>query len=223
MLWDNTLLQLFEKGGAAMWPLLACSVLGVALLFDRTLAFLARHGNFASFCEWLQARLAMGRVEEACRDLTGWRYPVARVAHAYLANLNRPAAERKAFAEREGSIALAALEKRLSWLGILGQVAPMLGLLGTVTGLVTAFHQIEVRHGVVQPGDLAAGIWEALITTVFGLLIAIPCLVAYHVLDQRVAKLQVQMEWVLSYLDEWTPAGAEPVSTQDAWIGGAER
>jgi len=76
-------------------------------------------------------------------------------------------------------------------------------LLGTVTGLVEAFHEIELRGGQVQPADLASGIWEALLTTVFGLVIAIPCVAAYGWLDRRVTSIALQMEWIVTYLDEW--------------------
>jgi biopolymer transport protein ExbB len=86
---------------------------------------------------------------------------------------------------------------------MIAHVAPLLGLLGTVTGLVSAFHQIELKAGQVQPGDLASGIWEALITTVFGLVIAIPCMTAYHVLDHRAGAVALQMQWLAAYLDEW--------------------
>jgi biopolymer transport protein ExbB len=74
--------------------------------------------------------------------------------------------------------------------------------------LVTAFHQIEIRTGQVQPSDLAAGIWEALITTVFGLVIAIPCLAGYHLLDSQVGKVGLQLQWLTVYLDEWLTAGS---------------
>jgi biopolymer transport protein ExbB/TolQ len=72
-----------------------------------------------------------------------------------------------------------------------------------VTGLVSAFHQIELNAGQVQPGDLAAGIWEALITTVFGLVIAIPCMTAYQLLDHWAGAVALQMQWMEAYLNEW--------------------
>jgi biopolymer transport protein ExbB len=86
---------------------------------------------------------------------------------------------------------------------MIGSIATLPGLLGTVTGLVAAFHEIEIQAGRVQPGDLAAGIWEALLTTVFGLVIAIPCLATYHLLDHRAGAIALQMQWMTAYLDEW--------------------
>ena len=71
-----------------------------------------------------------------------------------------------------------------------------------MTGLVAAFHQIEVLGGQVQPGDLAAGIWEALITTVFGLVIAIPCMAAYHGFESAADKIARRMQFIICELDE---------------------
>ena len=81
-----------------------------------------------------------------------------------------------------------------------------MGLLGTVAGLVGAFHQIELKGGQVQPGDLASGIWSALLTTVCGLPIALPCLAAYHLLQSVAGRAALQMQWVTSQLDEWLAA-----------------
>jgi biopolymer transport protein ExbB len=79
----------------------------------------------------------------------------------------------------------------------------MIGLLGTVWGLVDAFHQIESQGGNVQPSDLASGIWQALLTTVFGLIVALPTLAIYHFLDNRVAAITLQMEWLVAELNCW--------------------
>ena len=80
----------------------------------------------------------------------------------------------------------------------------MIGLLGTVIGLVDAFQQIELAGGQVQPSDLAAGIWKALLTTVFGLIVALPTLAVYHAFDSRVGSLALQMQWLVAHLNEWT-------------------
>ena len=74
-----------------------------------------------------------------------------------------------------------------------------------MAGLVGAFHQIELKGGQVQPGDLASGIWSALLTTVCGLTIALPCLAAYHLLQSVAGRAALQMQWITSQLDEWLP------------------
>ncbi|MCS6849595.1 MAG: MotA/TolQ/ExbB proton channel family protein [Gemmataceae bacterium] len=215
-LWDNTLLDLFHRGGPCMWPLLACSVLGLAVILDRAAALLRVGMNFPKFVARLRPLIRAHRLAEARELLSRSPSPVARVAEAYLDSRHRPAALREEVVSREGSMRLARLERRLSWLSMIASVSTLIGLLGTVTGLVAAFHQIEIKAGQVQPGDLASGIWEALLTTVFGLVVAIPCLAAYHLFDHRVGTVAQQMEWIAAYLDEWfeqvPPAkAAEPI------------
>jgi len=208
MVWDNTLIDLFFKGGFAMWPLLALSVLGVAILLDRCFILLWLHTNFAAFLHHFEPLLRAGKIDDARQQLSAIRSPLARLAEAYLANLDAPTLLRDQIVSRQGSQQVARLEQRMNWLAMNASVATLLGLLGTVTGLVTAFHQIEVKAGHVQPGDLASGIWEALITTVFGLIIAIPCLAFYHCLDSWASSMALQMQWLSSYLDEWLHKGA---------------
>ncbi len=202
--WDNTLFELFEKGGFAMWPLLFCSILGLAVVLERLLVFLLHSSDQASFLQTLGPLVLANQIDEARRELTRWHTPLARLAETFLAHRDEDAGARRAWSERTGAEQLASLELRVYWLAIIAQLAPMLGLLGTVTGLVNAFHQIEVMGGAVQASDLAAGIWEALITTVFGLVIAIPALAAYHAFDGRISRLAVEMEWLLSYLEQWS-------------------
>ena len=82
-------------------------------------------------------------------------------------------------------------------------MSPLLGLIGTVIGLVAAFLQIELNAGQVQPGDLAEGIWAALLTTVFGLCIAIPTFLILQVFESRVDRMARRMSYVVAYLDQW--------------------
>jgi len=95
------------------------------------------------------------------------------------------------------------MERRLNWLSIIGHLSPILGLLGPVAGLIEAFHQIEVVGGQVRPGDLAAGIWKALLTTVFGLVIALPTLGVYYLLEHRAGAMALKAQWLVARLNEW--------------------
>ncbi|MEM6572293.1 MAG: MotA/TolQ/ExbB proton channel family protein, partial [Planctomycetota bacterium] len=93
---------------------------------------------------------------------------------------------RREAVQREGGLAIERLERRLSPLALVAQISPLLGLLGTVSGLVASFWQLEQASGPVQPSDLAAGIWAALLTTVFGLIVGIPASAASHLFQDRV-------------------------------------
>jgi biopolymer transport protein ExbB len=202
MFWDQSLIQLFLKGGFAMWPLLVCSVLGIAIIVERSYYFWRLRFNYETFSEHLKQLISKRKIKEASILCRRHPNPVPRIAEHYLRNL-RSDALRNEILKREGSLALEKVETRLRALAAITHLAPLLGLFGTVTGLVTAFHQIELLGGQVQPSDLAAGIWEALITTVFGLFIAIPCMAAFHAFESEADQIARRMQFIISELDEF--------------------
>jgi biopolymer transport protein ExbB len=202
MLWDQSLLELFKKGGFAMWPLLLCSVIGIAIMVERSIYFVRLRLNYERFVAELKALLSRKRMKEAVLLCRTHAHPVPRIAGEYLKHM-RDDALRDEILKRVGSYALETVEAKLRMLAALTHIAPLLGLLGTVTGLVAAFHRIELLGGQVQPGDLAAGIWEALVTTVFGLVIAIPCMAAYHGFEGLADRIARQMQFVVSELNEF--------------------
>lgn len=202
MLWDQTLIQLFSKGGFAMWPLLVCSVVAVAIMLEKSAYFFRLRFKYEVFMSELKGLLAKRKTGDAVLFCRRSAHPVARLAEMYLKHLEHDDI-RDEVLKREGSLALEKIEARLRALAALTHISPLLGLLGTVTGLVTAFHQIEILGGQVQPGDLAAGIWEALITTVFGLLIAIPCMAAYHGFESSADRIARRLQFLVLELDEF--------------------
>jgi len=202
MFWDQTLIQLFYKGGFAMWPLLGCSIVGVAIILERMIYFFRLRLNYARFTRDLKELLRQDKMQEALHLCRTHPNPVPRIAESYLKNLKHESL-RNEILKREGSAALEKIEARLRGLASITHISPLLGLLGTVTGLVNAFHRIELLAGQVHPGDLAAGIWEALITTVFGLVIAIPCMAAYHNFESRADSIARRMQFMIADLDEF--------------------
>lgn len=201
-MWDQSLWELFWRGGPVMWPLLASSVVGLALMLDRMLALTLQLQSFHRFVDRLRDFVTRGDLAGAQRFCRR-RLPLSQLALVYLTHRHLPQAARADVLQREGGLILGRLETRVRWLAIVGQLSPMLGLLGTVTGLVTAFHQIEIATGHVEPAQLAAGIWEALLTTVFGLVIAIPCMAVYHACETRIDTVAQQFGRLVSYLDQW--------------------
>ena len=207
-MWGQDLTELFERGGPVMWPLLACSVLAVALIVERVMVYWSLNVAYRPLLEDLESRVGDGSLDVLVDSLQKSPRPLHRVVLAYLGHRSAEKPFRDQVVLREASQQVARYDRRLNWLGILTHATPLLGLLGTVAGLVDAFHQIEIKGGQVQPGDLASGIWSALLTTVCGLTIALPCLAAYHLLQSVAGKAALQMQWVTSQLDEWL-AGAE--------------
>ncbi len=185
-----------------MWVLLGCSVLSVAIIAERCVVYL-RYG--LSPDRWLDGFLAdlrAGRTGEALRRARAGRHPVALVAAAFLERLSQPEAIRKEAVARVGSLALEKVEARLRILAAIAHLSPLLGLLGTVTGMVVAFSQIEALQGTVKPSDLAGGIWEALLTTVFGLVVAIPAMAAFHAFESHADKIARRMELAVGSIEE---------------------
>ena len=212
-MWNQSFLELFERGGGVMWPLLAFSVVGFAIAVERVLVFLYRDTSYRRFAREVREPLLDGKISEVKTWLASQRTPLARVVETYLQNLKRSAKLREEAVGREASEQIANLERRLSWLSIIGHLSPILGLLGTVAGLIEAFHQIELQGGQVQPSDLAAGIWAALLTTVFGLTIALPVLGVYHILENRAGAMALKMQWIVARLNDWLdqePTGLLP-------------
>ena len=195
--------DIFLRGGIVMWPLLFCSVLGAAVILDRTVFFLRlRTTSLRRLQDRVVGDLRRGDAEAALRAARSSDHPVARVASSYLENLDRPPDLRTEIVRREGSLQLERVEKRLRVLAAISHLAPLLGLLGTVLGMVLAFAKIEGLQGAMKPADLAGGIWQALLTTVFGLVVAIPCMAAYHGFEGLADKIARRMQFIVTSLDE---------------------
>jgi biopolymer transport protein ExbB len=201
-MWSTTVLTLFDKGGPVMWPLLIASVIGLAIVLERCFFFLCRRLPSRRFEADVLQLLRTGQTHEALDLAAGSRHPVAHITRTYLENLDCGDSLRQDILQREGSRALEAAESNLRGLSLIAHLAPLMGLLGTVTGLVGAFAVIEQMDGMAQPGQLAAGIWESLLTTVTGLVIALPCLAAFYWFEHKADRLARHMKFMISELNE---------------------
>ncbi len=227
-IWGHSFLELFTKGGPVMWALLACAVTAIALTFERAIAHFQARLNFDAFRNSLERSVKSGDLENAGQTCDQ-PSPVATTAAAYLQHLDLDDEARASIVQREGAAALEKVEQRLRGLSTVAHISTLIGLLGTVAGLVGAFHAIELADGQVQSGDLAAGIWAALLTTVFGLTIAIPSYLIFHFFESRADRIARQMSFIVSYLDQWFGkkterlVEAESIQTNTAKPDRAER
>jgi biopolymer transport protein ExbB len=186
-------LQWFVRGGPVMYPILACSVIGLAIFLER-LAFLRRkHLLPERFVRGVTRAWQGGEFEVAWRLCQQQDVPLARILRAGLLKVKQGPREVERAIEMSGSHEAGVLEANLRFLGAISNIAPMLGFLGTVTGLITAFDVIAVQ-GTGDPKLMADGVSEALITTEFGLFVGIPALGAYHYLRAKVDRLLHEME-----------------------------
>lgn len=198
----------FLKGGFMMWPILAASVIGLGVVLDRVLAHARAVIHYPRLLQRLHETYTGRPLRELPPWLPGQRAPEARIAAIYLHYAGTDPQIRNEALQREGDRLLAEWNRHLRIIYTIAQVSPLMGLLGTVFGLVLAFYNIESMGGRVRPDDLAGGIWEALITTVAGLLVAIPAVLAYQFLLASGEKRARRMKEVISILDEITLAGS---------------
>lgn len=180
-----------------MWVLLAFSVFALAIIFAKWFQFLRAGLRRRAFIEDVLQRLHERGAEAALAALTGNRHPVARVmASAIHCGADPALSVRDVEAEvsRVGSAEIRNLESWLRGLSSIAHLSPLLGLLGTVTGMITAFMRLEEAGSHVDPAILSGGIWEALLTTAFGLTVAIPAMAAFYYLEGRVDEVRAAMK-----------------------------
>jgi len=201
MIWFNNITTLFVKAGFTRWPLLLCSAIGVAIIIERGLYYFRLRFDYARFSREIFILLNENQLMKAIHYCQDKPNPVPHIAGVYLRNFKNN--RRDSILSREGTITIEKVESRLRGLATITHVAPLLGLLGTVAGLVVAFHEIELSAGQVQAQNLAGGIWEALLSTVFGLIVAIPCMVAYHGFEGQADRIARRMQSIVSELDEF--------------------
>ena len=196
-IWEINAWKLFLAGGPVMVPILLCSILAVGIVIEKLWYFFMISTNTPKLKHEIFDLLKNSRVKEAVVLCEANPSPVAKILKAGILKFGTSRDEIKEAMEDVSLFEIPRLEKRLSALATIANVSPLLGLLGTVTGMTGSFHTIQIRatsNNPVGPGDLAGGIWEALITTVAGLIVAIPSFVAYNYCVSRVNALVLEME-----------------------------
>ena len=177
-----------------MWLILACSVFAGAIFLERVTYFHRATIRVGEFLRGLARLLEGGRHADALHESASVRAPVARVVHAAILRHEAPRAELRDVVQEAGQLEVPRLERRLAMLAAIVFTAPLLGLLGTVMGLIDSFTNLSAQTGFTSLTDLSSGIYQALITTAAGLIVAIPGAVAYAFLNSRVNSLLHDME-----------------------------
>ena len=194
--------EVYSQGGAIMWPILAVSIVAVAITIERFFTLRRATIDTREFMDGMRTILRQNRVQEAIAVCDETDAPVSRILKAGLLKHNRRREDIREAMEDAGNLEIPRLERYMSALATCAQIAPLLGLLGTVAGMIKAFAQIHNKQGQVNPSDLAEGISNALVTTVAGLTVAIPALVVYNYFQTRVNNLVLEMEISSSELIE---------------------
>jgi len=189
-----TILEILVKGGFIMIFLALCSIIALAILFERLIALRKIQINTRTFVLQVKNMLLRNRIEEAIELAKATPGPIAKITIAGLAKHNRPREEIKDAIEAAAQSEVYHLERNLGMLGTIAAIAPLIGFLGTVTGMIKAFMQVQSLGGAVDASVLAGGIWEALITTAAGLFVGIPALIFYNWLQAKVEHHVFEMQ-----------------------------
>src|SRR3954462_14112092 len=197
-------LNLFAKGGPLMWVIGLLAVLGLTLFIERARYLHRVQIRSTPFLSGIKNILAKRRLVEAltvCEETPG---PVAAVVKAALLHAGDPADAMRFHVQEAGIVELPALERRLGTIAAVAQVAPLVGLLGTILGMITTFVAFEKGGNYAMAGALSAGMWQALLTTAASLMLSIPAHLAYHFLNGRVRAIVRDVEWsgneIMKYL-----------------------
>jgi len=188
------LFHLMQRGGPLMLVLLACSVVALGVFMERLFYYRRSRMNVNEFLAGVLALVRRQSYLEAIARSEEGHGPVVSVVRTAIYKRHLPAAELREVVREIAQLEIPQLESNVSLLGTIGYVAPLLGLLGTVTGMIEAFVQINRTSGTASVGDLSQGIYMALITTAAGLVVAIPCYLAHNFLVAQVHSIVADME-----------------------------
>lgn len=196
--------SVFAKGGAILWVLLVLGGLGVMLFIERTLYLHRGQIRAKAFVDGVKNILAKRRLIEAltvCEETPG---PVAAVVKAALLHAGETPEAMRFHVQEAAIVELPALERRLGSIAAIAQVAPLVGILGTVLGMISTFRAFEQSGPYAMADALSGGMWHALLAAAASLLLAIPAHLAHHFLNGRVRSIVRDVEWsgneIMKYL-----------------------
>ncbi|MBU0484407.1 MAG: MotA/TolQ/ExbB proton channel family protein [Proteobacteria bacterium] len=208
------MLELIGRGGVLVWPIMFCSLIGVVIFFERLFCFRKAR-------QWRQSDskifglVRQGKLLEARQLVALKGRGKLNISSAESILYEALSTERANLATMETMLGHAVdrevkyLARHLGALATLGNISPLLGLLGTVVGMIKAFAKVESMGGRVNASVLAGGIWEAMLTTAFGLVVAIPLIIFHSYLAAKLEAIQTDLQEIaVDFLKIWSASGA---------------
>jgi biopolymer transport protein ExbB len=189
-----SLLGLLIEGGFIMIPIAILSIIAIYVIAERWRVLNSSKIQSEKFLVSLEDMLRAGETRAALNYCDQIDKPLSRILKQGIKNLGRPIADIQESIKNAGKKEIFFLEKKMDWLATIAGVAPLLGFLGTVTGMIQAFMQIQSLQGNVNPSVLAGGIWEALVTTAAGLAVGIFAYFFYNYLLSRINRMIFDLE-----------------------------
>ncbi len=206
------MLDFIVKGGVVLWVIMALSVIGIAIIVERVLYFRSIRTDEEKLFLRVKASVEKGHFEEALSICDNNESPLSALIKVGIEYRNYPESAQKEILKDAAAQEVPRLERNVSTLGTIAHIAPLLGLLGTVTGTMKAFGVLGRFGAVADPSILAMGISEALITTVGGIVVAVPAVIFYNLLVTKVNLILLKMENQVTALIMMINSGKRRVS-----------
>lgn len=186
-------IDLLFKGGWVMVPLAFLAFLGLVIFTERYLTIRRSSKDESNLMFQIKQNIQEGRLDSAIALCKNTKSPLARMLEKGLKRIGRPIKDIEGAIENTGKLEVSKLEKNIGILGIIAGIAPMLGFVGTIIGVITIFHDVSIK-GAIEIGTISGGLYTKMITSATGLIIGIVAYVLYHILNMMVEKIILKME-----------------------------
>jgi biopolymer transport protein ExbB len=187
------LLQLIMKGGWVMYPILILSIMAFYIFFERYFTLRKAIKDESSLLMQVRELIKQGNLNAALALCKQSNTPISRMLQKGLLRIGKPIKEIEGAIENVGKLEVAKLEKNISVLGIVAGIAPMLGFVGTISGVIKIFYNISLSDNISM-GSIAGGLYEKMITSAAGLIVGILAYVGHHILNLMVDKIILKLE-----------------------------
>ncbi len=190
---DIHFIDLLLKGGWVMIPLALLAFLGLVIFIERYITIRKSSKDESNLMFQIKQMIHEGRLESAIALARNNKSPLGRMLEKGLKRIGRPIKDIEGAIENTGKLEVSKLEKNIGVLGIIAGIAPMLGFVGTIIGVITIFHDVSLK-GEIEIGTISGGLYTKMITSATGLIIGIVAYVLYHILNMMVEKIILKME-----------------------------
>ena len=186
-------IDILIKGGWVMLPLAFLLLVGLIIFIERYLTIRKASRHEKNLMSQVKQSILSGKLESAIAICRNNNSPLGRMLQKGLLRIGRPIKEIEGAIENVGKLEVAKLEKNINILGIIAGIAPMLGFVGTIIGVISIFHQVELE-GVINIGTVSGGLYVKMVSSATGLIIGIVAYIGYHILNEMVDRIILRME-----------------------------
>lgn len=186
-------IDLLFKGGWVMIPLALLAFIGLVIFVERYLTIRKASSDESNLMQQVKQSVISGKLDSAIAICRNSNTPLGRMLQKGLLRIGRPIKDIEGAIENVGKLEVSKLEKNISILGIIAGIAPMLGFVGTIIGVIAIFHDVSLK-GIIEIGTISGGLYTKMITSASGLIIGIIAYVLYHILNIMVDRIILRME-----------------------------